>query len=87
MKQQDLTKLTLEELRLKEKMLKTSLGIFIGLFTVFIITVIFLLVKQRFTAAAVTPMVTFIGLILLLFFSKKTLADVQAEIKRRENKS
>ncbi|MFT3679900.1 MAG: hypothetical protein QM791_06485 [Ferruginibacter sp.] len=86
MKQQDLTTLNLEELKQKEKTLKTSLGIFIGLSIVLVTALIFMYVKQKATAVAVAPFVSFIAMIALMIFNKKLLLDVQKEISKRESK-
>ena len=83
-KQQDLSKLNIDELKQKEKTLKTSLGIFIGLLIVMAVTVLFMYLKLKNTT--ITPFVLMASMIGLLLFNKKNLSDVQAEIKRRETK-
>lgn len=76
----------MDELKLKEKTLKTSLGIFIGLLFVLAGAILFMFFKLKTTTVAVTPFVLMLSLIGLLFFNKKNLSDVQAEIQRRERK-
>ncbi|MDI9879773.1 hypothetical protein [Flectobacillus longus] len=79
MKDETYSKLTLEELKAKEKTYKVVLGALLGLQILIVILAIYLMITQKqFTFIAISG-----GLIPSLILTQKSLKKVQEEIKNR----
>ena len=82
MKNKNLSELSIAELNAKEKSLKTVLGAFMGILSVFVIALILLFMLKQYTVAL--PLVAvFFSLSSILFISKKQLKDIKTEIEAR----
>ena len=80
MKEEQLTKLTLDELKIREKMLKTAVSLITASIIVMIIAGIFITYKQGFSVFTVMPII-FISIVLI---NAAKLKKVRAEIAARE---
>lgn len=82
MRQENLTELSIDELKQKEKILKIVLGLFIGVLILLIGVVIFLLINNGLTP--MTMIAVPIVLFPILLYEKKKLKDLRTEIKSRQ---
>lgn len=85
MKEQDLTKLTINELKAKEKTLKTSSMIILLAMAIMLFIGIFFMIKMKSPVFTILP-VAFLPLVIV--FSKQ-LKSIKEELEKREkiNKS
>lgn len=81
MKEQDLTKLTVDELKTKEKILKTSSIIILIAMAIMLFSGIFFMVKMKSPVFTILP-VAFLPLVIV--FSKQ-IKSIKEEIQKREN--
>lgn len=79
MKDETYSKLTLEELKVKEKTYKVAFGVSLGLQILLAVVAIYLMVTQK----QFTYLVILGGLIPSLILTQKSLKKVQEEIKNR----
>lgn len=79
MKENKYSKMSLEELKAKEKTTKSAISAFIGILMVLVFAVVFLGIRQGFSAFSVLPM-AFLPLVIVIISSLKKLQD---EIKSR----
>ena len=84
MEKKNLSDLDVAELMKKKVSLKTILGAFMGILTVFALMLILLFVQKQYTVALPLTVVLFSSL-LIFFINKKQLGDVKAELEKREN--
>jgi hypothetical protein len=84
MKSKDLSELSVTELTAKVKTLKTVLGAYIGILSVFVLTLILLFVQKQYTVALPLLVVLFSSS-LIMFISKKQLNDIKIELEKRNN--
>jgi Flp pilus assembly protein TadB len=80
MKQEDLKKLSIEELKGNEKSLKMFFFAFIGVLAFLIGVIIYSIVNKGMTAIIILP----ITLLPLLFILYKMLNDIKSEIETRK---
>jgi hypothetical protein len=84
MKSENLSDLSPAELMKKEKTLKTVLGAYIGILSVFAVTLILLFTQKQYTVAFPLLVVLFSSS-LIMFISKKQLSDIKTELEKRSN--
>jgi hypothetical protein len=80
MVQNNWTKLSIDELKQKEKVLKIVLSMFVGVLTVLIGVLVFTIIYKGMTPLLAVPF----ALLPLLLFSLKSLKDIRAEIQARQ---
>ena len=83
MESKNLSEMSVAELISKEKTLKTVLGAFMGILSVFALMIILLFIQKQYTVALPLLVVLF-SLSSVLFMSKKQLSDIKAELEKRE---
>ncbi len=81
MKQEELTKMSLDELKSKEKTLKSSMAILGGMIIVLLITGVFLTIKQGFGVFTVLPIV----FLPIFTMNIGNLKKIQSEIALRNS--
>ena len=81
MKEQDLTKLTVDELKTKEKILKTSSIIILIAMAIMLFSGIFFMLKMKSPVFTILP-VAFLPLVIV--FSKQ-IKSIKEELEKREN--
>lgn len=79
MKENKYAQMSLEELKAKEKTLKSAISVFVGILMVLVFAVVFLGVRQGFSVFSILP-VAFLPLILA---NINILKKLQEEIKSR----
>jgi CDP-diglyceride synthetase len=84
MKSKNFSEMSITELASKKISLKTILGAFAGILSVFAIMLILLFMQKQYTVALPLLVVLF-SLSSVLFIIKKQSSDVKAEIEKREN--
>jgi hypothetical protein len=84
MKSKNLSEMSVTELASKKISLKTILGAFAGILSVFAIMLILLFMQKQYTVALPLLVVLF-SLSSVLFIIKKQSSDVKAELGKREN--
>jgi cobalamin biosynthesis protein CobD/CbiB len=80
----NLSKLSVSELTSKKISLKTILGAFAGILSVFAIMLILLFMQKQYTIALPLLVVLF-SLSSVLFISKKQLSDIKSKLETRNN--
>jgi hypothetical protein len=81
MKEQDLTKLTVDELKAKQKTLKTSSILILIAMAIMLFSGIFFMIKMKSAVFTILP-VAFLPLVIV--FSKQ-LKSIKEELQKREN--
>jgi CDP-diglyceride synthetase len=84
MKSKNITEMSVTELASKKISLKTILGAFTGILSVFAIMLILLFMQKQYTVALPLLVVLF-SLSSVLFIIKKQSSDVKTELEKREN--
>ncbi|WP_394992399.1 hypothetical protein [Emticicia sp.] len=79
MKENNYSQMSLEELKAKEKTLKSATSAFIGVLIVLVFAVVFLGIRQGFSVFSVLP----VAFLPLLLVNISGLKKVQEEIKSR----
>ena len=79
MKENKYAQMSLEELKAKEKTLKSATSVFIGMLMVMVFAVVFLGIRQGFSVFSVLP----VAFLPLLIANISGLKKVQEEIKSR----
>ena len=82
MKKDDLSKLTEEQLVKREKTLRFTVGLLMGILIVLLIVAIFISVRDKsFNPALITP----VALAAILPISFKKIKEIREELERRRN--
>ena len=84
MKSKPLSESSVAELMEKEKTLKTVLGAFMGILSVFALALILLFIQKQYTVALPLLVVLF-SLSSIVFINKKEFSDTRAELEKRNN--
>lgn len=84
MKSKDLSELTVAELTAKGKTLKTVLGAYIGILSIFAVTLIILFVQKQHTVA-LPLLVVLLSSSSIMFINRKQLNDIKAELEKRSS--